>query len=110
MLVLAAVAVFLFWYRVTYNVLPGQSAGERVHWCGRDYEYQGPPLTRQQVTALVKAPLQAEGSYPPLAVSRGTLFLPVYPVDQRPSTTCGTVVFLRTGPDAYKPYALEGGP
>jgi hypothetical protein len=60
--------------------------------------------------ALVKAPLQAEGAYPLLAVSRGALFAPLYPASQRPSTTCGTLVFLRTGPDVYKPYELEGGP
>ena len=34
LLVLAAAAAFTLWYRGTYNVLPGQSAAERVHWCG----------------------------------------------------------------------------
>jgi len=65
LLVLAAVAVFTLWYRGTYNVMPGQSAGERVRWCGRDYQYSGPALTRQQVAALVKAPLRAEGAAAP---------------------------------------------
>jgi hypothetical protein len=107
---LAVVAVCTMWYRGTYNVMPGQSAGERVRWCGRDYEYAGPSLTRQQVTALVKAPLRAEGAYPLLAVSRGALFAPAYPAGQQPSTACSTLVFLRTGADVYKPYELEGGP
>jgi hypothetical protein len=109
LVVLVGVAGFTLWYRTTYNVWPGRSASGRVHWCGRDYEYQGPPLTRQQALALGGVPLQAEGSYPPLALSPGALFAAFYPGAPR-SPTCTTLVFLRTGPDAYKPYALEGGP
>jgi hypothetical protein len=109
---LAAVgAVFLtVCYRTVYNTWPGQSASGRVHWCGRDYEYQGPPETRQQASSQGKALLQAEGAYPPLAWTRDELFAVVNPTGQHPSTSCTTVLFLHTGPDTYAPYALEGGP
>jgi hypothetical protein len=38
-----AAGAFVFWYRATYNVLPGQGASTRVRWCGRDYEWAGGP-------------------------------------------------------------------
>jgi hypothetical protein len=109
-LVVVGAAFFVVWYRVVYNVLPGQSASGRVHWCGRDYEYQGPPVTRQQASSQAGVQLHAEGSYPPLAWSRDELFAAHYPVGRQVSTSCATLVFLRTGSDTYAPYTLEGGP
>jgi hypothetical protein len=109
-LVVVGAACFTFWYRTVYNVMPGQGASDRVHWCGRDYEYEGAPLTRQQAWSQAGRPPQAEGSYPPLGLSRDELLAATYPDRQRLSTSCATLVFLRTGPDSYKPYSLEGGP
>ena len=101
---------FTLWYRTTYNVWPGQGASGRVHWCGRNYQDAGPPLTRQQAEAQAQfPPLRAEGSYPPLALSPDALLAATYPADQKPAAVCATLVFLRTGPDSYKPYSLEGG-
>lgn len=101
---------FTLWYRTTYNVWPGQGASSRVHWCGRDYQDAGPPLTRLQAEAQAQfSSLRAEGSYPPLALSPDALLAATYPADQQPVAICGTLVFLRTGPDSYKPYSLEGG-
>lgn len=31
---------FTAWYRATYNVMPGQGAVTRVHWCGRGLPVQ----------------------------------------------------------------------
>jgi len=109
-LVVVGAGCFTFWYRAVYNVMPGQGASDRVHWCGRDYEYEGSPLTRRQAWSQARWPLQAEGSYPPLGLSRGELLAATYPAGQKLSTSCATVVFLRTGPDSYKLYSLEGGP
>ena len=103
-------AFFTVGYRTVYNVLPGQGASGRVHWCGRDYEYYGPPMTRQQASSQAGVPLRAEGSYPPLAWTRDELFAATDPAGQQVSTSCATLVFLRTGPDTYAPYSLEGGP
>jgi hypothetical protein len=101
---------FTLWYRTTYNVWPVQGASGRVHWCGRNYQDAGPPLTRQQAEAQAQfPPLRAEGSYPPLALSPDALLAATYPADQKPVAVCATLVFLRTGPDSYKPYSLEGG-
>jgi hypothetical protein len=108
LLVLAAAVCFTVWYRDVYNVMPGQGASGRVHWCGRDYEYDGPTVTRQQAQAVF--PLRVEGSYPPLALSRDALLAATYPAGLKSSASCATLVFLRTGPDAYMPYGLEGGP
>ena len=67
-------------------------------------------LTRQEAVAQARFPLRAEGSYPPLALSRDALLAATYPAGQESPAACATLVFLRTGPDAYKPYALEGSP
>jgi hypothetical protein len=109
-LVVFGAGCFTFWYRAVYNVIPGQGASDQVHWCGRDYQYQGPPLTLRQARSQAGRPLQAEGSYPPLGLSRDELFAAAYPAGQKLPTSCAVVVFLRTGPDSYKPYSLEGGP
>ena len=58
----------------------------------------------------IAVPLRAEGSYPPLALSRDALLAAVYPAGHQSPAACATLVFLRTAPDAYKRYALEGGP
>jgi hypothetical protein len=59
LLVLAAALCFTVWYRDVYNVMPGQGASGRVHWCGRDYEYDGPTVTRQQAQAGSRSALKA---------------------------------------------------
>jgi hypothetical protein len=106
---------FAVWYRQAYNVWPGQGASARVHWCGRDYEFfGGPPLTWQQVTSREPAPVHAVGRYPPLGWSRRELLAAATPRSQRPAVStplvCAMVVYLRTGPDEYQAYSLEGGP
>lgn len=111
MLLAVVVAVgFTLWYRTTYNVWPGRGASGRVHWCGRNYQMAGPPVTLQQAQAQTRfPPLSAEGTYPPLALSPAALLAATYPAGQGPGTICATLVFLRTGPDSYLPYSLEGG-
>ena len=104
-----------FWYRATYNVMPGQNASTRVHWCGRDYGSSGSsPQTWQQISAQQRPPLRAVGHYPPLALGDQELFASVTSAAQRssvsPPVACTTVVYLRTGSNEYVAYPLEGGP
>jgi hypothetical protein len=110
LLAVVGAAGFTVWYRGAYNVFPGQDAAGRVHWCGRDYQGEGGSVTRRQAVADARWPLHDEGFYPPLALSREVLFAATYPAGLKTATPCATLVFLRTGPDAYKPYGLEGGP
>ena len=114
-LVLVGACGFAVWYRQAYNVWPGQGASARVHWCGRDYESSGgPPLTWQQVTSQEPVPVRAVGRYPPLGWSRQELVAAAAARSQRPDVStplvCAMVVYLRTGPDEYQAYSLEGGP
>jgi hypothetical protein len=104
-----------FWYRATYNVMPGQNASARVHWCGRDYGSSGSPTqTWQQISAQQRSPLHAVGDYPPLGLGEQELFAAASPAAQRssvsPSPPCAMVVYLRTGSNQYVAYPLEGGP
>jgi hypothetical protein len=114
-LIAVAACGFAGWYRLTYNVWPGQGASARVHWCGRDYEsFGGAPLTWPRVTSQAAVPVRAVGQYPPLGWSRQELFAAAAPGSQRPSgrhpAACAVLVYLRTGPDQYRAYSLEGGP
>jgi hypothetical protein len=107
-LVVFAVGAFVFWYRATHNILPGQDATARVHWCERDYQNFGdPPQTWAQITAKASYPVRDVGRYPPLGWPGQELFAAIYPGAQPGSCA---VVYVRTGPDRYQPYVLLGGP
>ena len=113
-LVVVAAGGFALWYRQAYNVWPGQGASARVHWCGRDYEsFGGSPQTRQQISSREHFLILPVDQYPPLGWSRQGLFAAVV-IGAHPSVSppprCATVVYLRTGPDQYAAYSLEGGP
>jgi hypothetical protein len=114
-LVVVAAGIFALWYRQTYNVWPGQGASARVHWCGRDYQsFGGPPQTQRQISSREHFLIRPVGHYPPLALSRQQLFAAAVIGAQRasisPPPLCAMVVYLRTGPDQYRAYSLEGGP
>ena len=114
-LVVVAAGGFAVWYRQAYNVWPGQGASARVHWCSRDYEsFGGLPQTWRQISAQERFPVYAVGQYPPLGWSREELFAATTSAAQRlpvsPPLVCAMVVYLRTGPDQYQAYSLEGGP
>ena len=100
------------WYRGTFHTWPGQQ-GSRVHLCGRDYEYFGQQETWAQITAQERLPVRAVGGYPPLGPQH-ELFAARIPDKQRfsvsPPTVCAVLVYLRTGPNEYRVYNLEGGP
>jgi hypothetical protein len=114
-LVLVAAGIFALWYRKTYNVWPGQGASARVHWCGRNYEsFGGPSQTQRQISTRDHFLIHPVGQYPPLALARQQLFAAVVIGAQRQSVSppplCAMIVYLRTGPDQYRAYSLEGGP
>jgi hypothetical protein len=110
--ILALAVVAAIWYRQTYSVWPGQEASARVHWCGRNYESSGgSPQTWQQVTSPGRLPVRLVGRYPPLGLSRQELFAAVPPAPRSSVSPppCPATVYLRTGPDAYRAYRLQGG-
>jgi hypothetical protein len=109
-LVVVAAGIFALWYRQTYNVWPGQAASARVHWCGRDYQYQGGTQNWRQITSQARWPVRAVSRYPPLGWARQQLFAAIYPGALQSPSSCATLVYLRTGPDRYRTYSLEGGP
>lgn len=103
---------FTVWYRAAYHAWPGLEP-TRVHWCGRDYQAGlGRSETWQQVTSQERRPVRPVGWYP-LVWPHQELFAAAIPDRQRsahPPLVCAVVIYLRTGPDKYKVYALEGGP
>jgi hypothetical protein len=109
--VLLAVAASVFWYRATYNVLPGQGASGRVHWCGRDYEWAGGTSSWTHLTGQESGPVRLVGRYPPLG-TRAALYAVVVPASRRTPAggACAMAVYLQAGPGRYRPYVLEGGP
>ena len=114
-LLVVAAGIFALWYRGTYNVWPGQEASTRIHWCGRDYEsFGGTPQTQRQISLQEHFLIRPVGQYPPLAWSPDKLFAAVVIGAPRTSVSppplCAMVVYLRTDPDQYQAYSLEGGP
>lgn len=107
--IFVAAAAASVWYRGTYHIWPGQAAGSRVHWCGRDYENDEGPAsaeTLRQIKADSTLPLRFAGGYPPLGPRQQLLTVSM----AGQPAACPTRVFLKTGPDSYLPYGLLGGP
>lgn len=109
---IVAAGGFTLWYRTTYNVWPGMGASDRVHWCGRDYESSGDPAQSwQQISRQAPWPIHAVGLYPPLGwPHQQELLAAIYPKALASPASCATLVYVRTRPDSYLTYALEGGP
>ncbi|HEV3067773.1 MAG TPA: hypothetical protein VGY50_08005 [Streptosporangiaceae bacterium] len=99
----------VFWYRATYHTWPGMMPTV-VHWCGRDFASGNGARTWAQITkAEAPRKVRAVGSYPPLFPARTLLAAPsAGPV--QPGEPCAMAVYIRTGPDRYGVYSLEGGP
>jgi hypothetical protein len=62
-------------------------------------------------TAQTSGPVRLAGRYPLLG-NRAALYAAVVPPSQRTPAggACAIGVYLRTGPDRYRGYTLEGGP
>jgi hypothetical protein len=106
---------FSAWYRQTYWVFPGQSASQRLHWCGRDYQaLPGAPMTWRQISAQEPWPVRVIGFFPPLGFSKEALYASVDPATAKlPSgdvVSCTTAIYIRLGTNRYQPYNLLGGP
>lgn len=92
----------------------GPGPPPRIEWCGRRYYPSSTSLTGAQVTSDT-----AKAAYPAQLreIARSpagyaVLAAPMSPVDQARFRTqvCAMVVYLRLGPDSYRPYGLSGGP
>jgi hypothetical protein len=98
------------WYRATYYVWPGQGAGARMHWCGRNYDVSTDPRVPLAVARVAAGPAaDLRGSYPPLG-PRQRVFATAPSAGVGASRkTCPTVVYLRNGSGSYRAYGLSGG-
>ena len=110
-LLLVAVGGLTVWYRATYHTWPGLGVPAAVHWCGRDYSGGiAGPQTWAQVTAQAPVAVRAVGYYPPLGPGRLLLADTGVATNRPTGQLCAMAVYLRTGPDRYQAYTLEGGP
>jgi hypothetical protein len=91
---------------------------ERLHpgalmWEGLRFLRQFPADVRQ-ISGQQRLPLRAPGLYPPLGLDDQDLVAAVTPGAQRSSATrplpCAMIVYVRTGPNEYEAYPVEGGP
>lgn len=102
-IVVVAVAAAALWYRGQYHVWPGQAAGSRISYCGRDYQAGNSGLSLREIRADSSSTVRNTGGYPPLGPQQD-----LYAVTG--GTYCPAVVFLKTGPEQFTAYALLGGP
>lgn len=96
--------VLVIWVMASWNQAPWQAGPDRLSICGRDFK--GPGYTYSQ------SQLRREGG-----VRLGTVrtWQGKREVWGRPQTIggvagCGTGVYLRTGSETFRGYALLGGP
>jgi hypothetical protein len=80
------------------------AAAARISMCGREW-------TRSNIPAQTRDEIVARDGSEPVVVSTGAA--PSCPPGARPDGPTGalaTVVYVKTGPDAYVAYELVGGP
>ena len=93
------------WFRINYGSLPGQTPA-RIHWCGRDYAVAGSPTA----TLIEGAPLGQRIATVPHLWSNWPLYATVDPAARTTDRPCSMTLYLKTAPDRYVDYGLEGGP
>lgn len=114
-IVLVAAGGYAIWYHNHYYVWPGQPAGSRISWCGRDYQAGRTGLTSRQVNAQPGGQAKDAGAYPPIG-PREQLFAvtaqAAHPEQTAHTgqTNCPTTVFLETNAGQFTAYSLVGGP
>jgi hypothetical protein len=105
-------------YGVAYGTLAWWQEPARISWCGRTYlPSTGPLLTRADVEQQ-RASLPGAQPYPVVQVTKvpllvgGPVLASVTPAAtrERLRVPCAMVVYLETGPDTFRAYALSGGP
>jgi len=104
-------------YRGAYGTFAWWSDPARISYCGRDYLPSAMTVTHARIeherAALLKDP-----PYPVVTVAKvppvigRPLLASVTPEVRRAGSQlpCAMVVYLETGPDAYRPYVISGGP
>ncbi len=124
MLLVVGVVVAGTWavrVRAVEGMWPWQEVGERVTWCERDYaRLPGPPRT----LAAARAEYGQGGLQQVTTTGRGDRAREVWadpgpdhavrtPDGWRPAmqtAPCAMTAYVRTGPDAFVPYEILGGP
>ena len=105
-------------YRKAYGTFAWWRDPARISWCGRVYlRSDGPLLTRTAVERQ-RASLPGDEPYPVTAVATipplfgHPVLAAVTPQATREAMhlPCAMVIYLETGPDAYRPYVISGGP
>lgn len=110
MLVVIGAGCGAFSYRMTYFVWPGQAAGARMHWCGRDYDgSNGPRVTLAVATAATGSTPELRGSYPPLGRRQDVFATQPLAQPDVSHKLCPTTLYLRDGSGLYRVYGLLGG-
>jgi hypothetical protein len=117
--VVAACLIGLMAYRASYGTIAFWTEPPRISWCDRDY-LQSPRLllARAEVEELSDAvggdrpipPLVQVATVPPIVGD--PVFAAVIPQATRDELglPCAFAIYLRVGPDSYRPYLLSGGP
>lgn len=108
-LLVAAVALVIEGRSVVrFHTFAPWSAPDRIHYCGRDYDFDG--------DVSVASAEQVDGASRFKQLTRGPLWQPIY---GHPATTqmrrelgvpCAMVLYMRDGDAGYRSYVLSGGP
>ena len=114
----AAALIGLGAYRLAYGTFAFWAEPARISWCGRDYLPGGDTLLARAEVEQQRGTLGGDQPYPLVQVARvppvvgDPVLASVTPPERRDPLhlPCAMVLYLQTGPDSYRPYALSGGP
>jgi len=98
--VAAAVGWSLAFHR-NYGTWPFLDIGDRIAWCGTDYERSVTDLTLSEVNAKKPQPVEPLFRYPPHLSRQNVLGVP-------PTRGCPDRLYVRTSSDRYTEF-LPGG-
>lgn len=102
-----AVIVTLLVSYLAYDEWPWSTYPSQLNACGRNFQSAGPPQTRAQIFADQRDDIVRIGDVPGW-LNHGQLW--ALSGDEPFSERCRVVMYVRGGPDAFKPYDLVGGP
>lgn len=94
------------WFRITYGSFPGMGIGDRISWCGHDFDASVTDLTAAEANDDPAQPLLPAFRYPPVW-HKATVHAAMRPAAElaaQPRLPCAEELYVRTGSDRYTRY------
>ncbi len=98
----AAIGGYGLGFHHRYGSWPGLDVGDRINWCGQQYQSSVTDLTLSEVNTSDR-PVEQLFSYPPHLPRADVYGLPT------PAGSCPTALYIHSGSDRYTKYLAPTG-